>query len=211
LLEKDGVTRVIEAVLYAAGYPVTYEKLSDALGITPSEVKKTVREFAEEYNASPRGIMLLAMEDCCQLCTKEEYAPFIRDVLGIRRGGNLSASSLEVLAIISYNEPVTRSFIDTVRGVDSSYAVTSLCDKGLIEPCGRLDVPGRPMLYHTTGDFLRCFGLGSLEDLPYIKKEKFDENAAFSEARQNMEQLCIDAGYLVINGSAETDGDISDS
>ena len=112
--------------------------------------------------------MLLAFETSCQLCTKEQYIPFIKEALGIRKGGNLSASSLEVLAIIAYNEPVTRAFIDTVRKVDSAYVVASLCEKNLIEACGRLDVPGRPNLYRTTPTFLRCFGIDSLEQLPYV-------------------------------------------
>ena len=105
-------------------------------------------------------------EDTCQFCTKEQYAPYIREALGIRRGGNLSASSMEVLAIVAYNQPVTRSFVDQVRGVDSSYAMNSLIDKALIEACGRLDAPGRPMLYATTEKFLRVFGLRSLSELP---------------------------------------------
>ena len=113
-----------------------------------------------------RGIQLLLYPDTCQLTTKEIFSPYIREALGIKRGGNLSASSLEVLAVVAYNQPVTRSYIDTIRGVDSSYAVTSLLDKGLIEACGRLDAPGRPMLYVTTEKFLRVFGINSLSELP---------------------------------------------
>jgi segregation and condensation protein B len=94
--------------------------------------------------------------------------PYIKEALGIKKGGNLSASSLEVLAIIAYNEPVTRAFVDTVRKVDSAYIVNALCEKNLIEVCGKLDVPGRPYLYRTTSTFLRCFGIESLEQLPYI-------------------------------------------
>ena len=111
-------------------------------------------------------INLLMFEETCQFCTKEQYAPYIREALGIRRGGNLSASSMEVLAIVAYNQPITRTFVDQVRGVDSSYAVNSLIDKGLIEACGRLDAPGRPMLYVTTEKFLRVFGISSLSELP---------------------------------------------
>ena len=112
--------------------------------------------------------MLLAFESTCQLCTKEKYLPFIKDALGIKKGGNLSASSLEVLAIIAYNEPTTRAFVDKVRKVDSAYVVNSLCEKNLIEACGRLDEPGRPHIYRTTETFLRCFGIDSLEQLPYV-------------------------------------------
>ena len=147
---------------------MTYTRLAEVLSSTPAAVRKTVEEYAEEYNSPrttpERGIMLLCFDDGCQLATKEEYGDYVRNALGIRRGGNLSASSLEVLAIVAYNEPVTRAFIDTVRGVDSSYAVTSLADKHMIEPCGRLDVPGRPILYRTTDDFLRVFGLNSLNE-----------------------------------------------
>ncbi len=163
---------VIEAVLFAAGYPVKYEKIAQVLQITVGETKKIIKDYMKEYNEGanglPRGILLLMFDDACQLCTKEEYGLHVREALGIRRGGNLSPSSIEVLAIIAYNEPVTRAYIDTVRGVDSSYAVTSLSDKHLIEVCGRLDVPGRPLLYRTTDDFLRVFGMQSLSDLPEV-------------------------------------------
>lgn len=163
---------VIEAVLFAAGYPVKYEKIAQVLQITVSEAKKIIKDYMREYNGCenglPRGVLLLMFDDACQLCTKEEYGLHVREALGIRRGGNLSPSSIEVLAIIAYNEPVTRAYIDTVRGVDSSYAVTSLSDKHLIEVCGRLDVPGRPLLYRTTDDFLRVFGMQSLSDLPEV-------------------------------------------
>ena len=158
----------IEAILFAAGYPVKYTKLAEVLGLDVHNVKTVIEHMAKEYNpdTSRRGLLLLAFDDTCQLCTKEQYAPYIREALGIRRGGNLSASSMEVLAIVAYNQPVTRSFVDQVRGVDSSYAFSSLIDKALIEACGRLDAPGRPMLYVTTEKFLRVFGLTSLSELP---------------------------------------------
>ena len=111
-------------------------------------------------------------DNACQLCTKEKYLPHIRVALGIRRNGTLSNSSIEVLAIVAYHQPVTRAYIDTVRGVDSAYAVSSLLERGLIESVGRLDAPGRPMLYGTTADFLRCFGLSSLSELPGVSSEE---------------------------------------
>ena len=163
----------IEAILFAAGHPITYEKLAEVLDLFESQVREKVFAFAEEYNKDEKkGIMLLTFDDTCQLCTKEQYLPCIKEALGIRRGGNLSASSLEVLAIIAYNQgirPVTRAFVDMVRKVDSAYIVTSLCEKNLIEPCGRLDAPGRPHVYRTTSTFLRCFGIESLEQLPYVE------------------------------------------
>ncbi len=169
--QVDGLKNIegaIEAILYAAGYPVKYEKIAEVLGLDVRNTKKIIEHMSTEFNSekSKRGISLLVFEDTCQFCTKEQYAPYIREALGIRRGGNLSASSMEVLAIVAYNQPVTRSFVDQVRGVDSSYAFGSLIDKALIEACGRLDAPGRPMLYVTTEKFLRVFGISSLSELP---------------------------------------------
>ena len=162
------IRAAIEAILYAAGYPVTYEKLSEVLGLSKKDIKSVVEHMSSEYNeeGSEHGIMLLMFDDSCQFCTKELFAPYIREALDIRRGGNLSASSMEVLTVVAYNQPVTRTYIDTIRGVDSNYAVNSLIDKELIHAVGRLDAPGRPMLYGTTEKFLRVFGLNSLKELP---------------------------------------------
>ena len=171
------IESAIEAILFAAGYPVRYDKLAEVLGLGTSETRHLLENMADQFNAesSTRGLRLLLFTDTCQLCTKEQYLPYIREALGIRRGGNLSASSMEVLAVIAYAQPVTRTYIDTVRGVDSSYAVNSLLDKELIEACGRLDAPGRPMLYATTEKFLRVFGMNSLADLPQTELPKLPD------------------------------------
>ena len=165
-LEK--VTAAIEAILYAAGHPVEYSKLSEVLGLSPKDIKNMVEAMSRDYNSekSGRGVLLLTYPESCQFATKEEFLPYIREALGIKRGGNLSNSTMEALAVVAYNQPVTRAYVDAVRGVDSSYAMTSLIDKGLIESLSRLDAPGRPMLYTTTEKFLRVFGISSLEDLP---------------------------------------------
>mgnify|MGYP002539082927 CR=1 FL=1 len=170
-IDINHAQRIIEAVLFAAGYPVSYEKLGRVLETTAGTAKSIVRHYADIYNDEvgiPRGIQLVMFDAACQICTREQYGAYVREALGIRRGGNLSQSSIETLAIIAYNEPVTRAFIDTVRGVDSSYAVSSLTEKQLIASCGHLDVPGRPRLYKTTDNFLRVFGLSSLSELPEI-------------------------------------------
>lgn len=179
ILTLADIRRAIEAILFAAGYPVSYEKLGEVLGLPAKDVELIVGDMKAAFNSedSPRGIQLLTFPDTCQLCTKEKFLPYIREALGIKRGGNLSASSLEVLAVVAYNQPVTRAFVDQVRGVDSSYAVNSLLDKGLIESCGRLDAPGRPMLFATTDKFLRVFGLNSLDDLP-VTEPLVDPEAA---------------------------------
>ncbi|MBR2335552.1 MAG: SMC-Scp complex subunit ScpB [Clostridia bacterium] len=167
-IRLEDVTAAIEAILFAAGHPVEYEKLSAVLGLAVSDVKSLIEAMATEYNGedSRRGLLLLTYPDSCQLATKEKFLPYIREALGIKRGGNLSNSTLEALAVVAYNQPVTRSYVDAVRGLDSSYAMTSLIDKGLIESKERMDAPGRPMLYTTTEKFLRVFGLSSLDELP---------------------------------------------
>ncbi len=168
---------ILEAVLFAAGHPVSYMQLSSLFGLAPAYISERVHRYADEYNAAldNRGILMLAFDDACQLCTKEQFLPYIREALGIRRSGTLSNSSIEVLAVIAYNQPVTRAYIDAVRGVDSAYAVSSLLERGLIHSIGRLDAPGRPMLYGTTDDFLRCFGLASLTELPGVSTAEADE------------------------------------
>lgn len=188
--EKE-VSAAIEAILFAAGHPITYEKLSVVLGIPTYEVLRILKLMEPAYNDedSERGLLLLLLEDSCQLCTKEKYAPLIKEVLGIRRGGNLSASSLEVLAIIAYNQPCTRSYVDLVRGVDSGYSINSLYEKGLIEQRGRLDVPGRPILYGTTNDFLRVFGISSVDDLPPVAKEQSKADEPIQETISTDELL----------------------
>ena len=168
LEQVKSIESAIEAILFAAGYPVKYVKIAEVLGLDLKNTKKIIEHMSEEYNfaKSKRGLNLLMFPETCQLSTKEQYAPYIREALGIKRGGNLSASSMEVLAVVAYNQPVTRSFVDQVRGVDSSYAMNSLIDKDLITACGRLDAAGRPMLYITTEKFLRVFGINSLSELP---------------------------------------------
>lgn len=159
--------QALEAILFAAGYPVPYVKLAQALDMAPSKIKSFAKSWQEEYNSDPdRGIMLLCFEDALQLCSKHEYKDHIRTAMGVRSSGKLSASCMEVLAIVAYNQPVTKAFVETVRGVDCSWAVSALLDKSLIEAKGRLDAPGKPILYGTTPDFLRCFGIESLSELP---------------------------------------------
>lgn len=172
LLTEEDCFPFIEACLFAAGHPMKYEKLGEALGITKEACRETVEKMKLFYNSDEpfrRGILLVTFPDSCQLCTRESYGTLIKQALGIKRGGNLSQSLLEVLSIIAYNQPATRAFVETVRGVDSSYAVSSLVDKNLIEPCGKLDAPGKPTLYRTTEDFLRIFGLTAINDLPTIR------------------------------------------
>ncbi len=185
----------LEAILFAAGHPISYATLARVFDYTPGAVKNKVLRYAEKYNdvKVPRGVILLTYQDSCQLCTKQYYLNEIRDTLGIKKSGTLSSSAMEVLAIVAYNQPVTRIFVDTLRSVDSSYAMNSLIDRGLIECTGRLDVPGRPMLYGTTSDFLRSFGLDSLASLPATSEELM---AMFQKAKAVEEGEISDAEQL---------------
>jgi segregation and condensation protein B len=192
----------LEAILFAAGHPITYATLGRVFEMTPAKVKDKVFEYSIKYNDSdiPRGVILLTFADSCQLCTKQNYLTEIRDALGIKKSGTLSTSSMEVLAIIAYNQPVTRAFVDTLRRVDSSYAMNNLLDRGLIESKGRLDVPGRPMLYGTTKDFLRCFGLKDLDSLPPTSDELIDVfNGAKSNDNESNDDSCEDGAQLSVD------------
>lgn len=194
----------IEAILFAAGHPISYATIARVLDMTPTKVKEKIMEYATLYNNSdvPRGVILLTYADSCQLCTKSEYLYEIRDALGIKKSGTLSTSSLEVLAIVAYNQPVTRAFVDALRRVDSSYAMNNLLDRGLIVSKGRLDVPGRPMLYGTTSDFLRCFGLSDLSALPRTSEELAE---AFNNAKNDNNS---DTGENAIIGAEQLSADI---
>ena len=182
-MDKRELIPIIEAILFAAGFPVKYEKIAETLEITVDELKEVLESDAFKYE--DRGIRLVCFSDSCQLCTNELYESTVKTALGMRHGGALSNSSMETLAIIAYNQPVTKSFIEQVRGVDSSYAVTTLCEKQLIEVVGRLDVPGKPNLYGTTETFLRCFGLSSLDELP--KTEMLESVSDETENNENTE------------------------
>ena len=198
LEEPSSYEEAIEAILFAAGHPVSYEALAKTFDLTAPIIRTTVKEYAEKYNHSkvPRGVILLALDEECQLCTKAEYLAYIRYALGIRRNGTLSASTLETLAIVAYHQPVTRAYIDAVRGVDSSYAVSSLVERGLIEAKGRLDAPGRPVLFGTTSNFLRCFGLDSIDQLPDLPNEEIA--TVFRTVQDRLDAEEIDPNQLTI-------------
>ena len=169
-LTREDAKKVLEAILFASGHAVTFKKLSEVMGMDTSEVKELVSEYAKEYERTlARGVQLLILGNACQLTTNEEFAPYVRSALGVKEGGNLSKSSLETLAVIAYNQPVTKTYVDQVRGADSAYAVSNLLERGIIECRGRLDVPGKPRLYGTTPVFLRSFGLSSIEELPPLE------------------------------------------
>ncbi len=158
----------LEAVLFAAGDAVSVERLSKALGVKSGLVYAAAESLSNYYDFERRGIVLVRMEDKLQLASRPDYAEDIRRATESRRPPALGPAALEVLTIVAYRQPVTRAFVEQLRGVDSGATVTSLADKGLIEESGRLDVPGRPILYRTTDAFLRAFSITSLSELPAL-------------------------------------------
>ena len=165
----------IEAIVFASGEPVPVSRLALALELDEDTTRRIAEDWAQDINTRGGGITALKLDDAYQLCSGKAYAGYVRKAMDIRRNTPLSQAAMEVLAIIAYNQPVTRSYIDVVRGVDSSYSIAALMNKKLIEEAGRLNVPGRPIQYKTTPDFLRTFGLSSLEELPPIEKISFGE------------------------------------
>ena len=167
-METVNIKSAIEAILFAAGEPVPAARISLILGVDEVDVFAAAKELSDEYSFEQRGIRLLRLENKLQLCSSPEYASEITKTLEQRKPPMLSQPALETLAVVAYFQPVTRAYIDQVRGVDSSYTVGVLLDRGLIERCGKLDVPGRPSLLRTTDVFLRTMGVSSLDELPEL-------------------------------------------
>ena len=156
----------VEGILFASGEPVHIERICIALELDRPTAEQVLQRLGDYYSYERRGIRLVRMEDSYQLCSSPDYADTIRKAFEIRKTAKLSQPALEVLTIIAYYQPTTRAYVDQVRGVDSSYTMSLLLERGMIEECGRLQVPGRPHLYRTTKKFLRDFHLGSLDELP---------------------------------------------
>lgn len=158
----------LEAVLFAVGEPVEISRLSDCFETDDDTLCTVASQLSAELDKRKSGLCLLRLDNKFQLCTRKEYAVYVRRALEVRKNTPLSNAAFEVLAIVAYNQPVTKSFVEQIRGVDSSGVIASLCQKNLIEEKGRLDLPGRPLIYGTTPEFLRCFCISSLSELPSL-------------------------------------------
>ena len=170
---------ILEGILFATGEAVPVKRLSEVMDMTESKIDDLMSEMAEEYNSSPeRGIQLTRLEDSWQLCTKREYYDYIHKLKEKSRRVALTNAGLEVLSVVAYNQPVTRSAIEFIRGVNSDGPLNNLVASGLVKEVGRLDAPGRPILFGTTEEFLRCFNLSSLTELPDVDKEYSYEGLA---------------------------------
>lgn len=163
---SDELITQTEALLFASGDPVSTDRLCSVLEIDHNQAEEAIAALSQRLEKSQSALMIVHLDDSWQMTTKSEHAKIIRKLLEIRYNAPLSSAALEVLAVVAYNQPVTKSFIEQVRGVDCSGVVSSLVEKGIIEEKGRLELPGRPLLYGTTMNFLRCFGISSLEELP---------------------------------------------
>ncbi len=189
----------VEAVLFAAAEPIEYSKLALVLGMDDEQILLIMDELKKKYDSEDSGICLLQLDQRYQLCSKKEYVEAVRNVLDLKRNTPLSQAAFEVLAIIAYNQPITKPYIEQIRGVDCSGVVNTLCQRGLVEEKGRLEVPGRPVLYGTTPDFLRCFSLNSLDDLPELPQN--DRDILMSD---------VDNGQLSLFDGEQADGEPSE-
>ncbi len=169
-MEQNDLQRALMAVLFAAGEPVAASRLAESLQVDESEIHRECEALISALSYHRSGIRIVKLEDAYQMCSSAEMAEYVTRTLETRKPPKLSPSQLETLTVIAYYQPATKAYVETIRGVDSAYSVSALLTKKLIRECGRLNVPGRPILYETTPDFLRVFGLESLADLPDIEK-----------------------------------------
>lgn len=186
----------VEAILFAAGEPLETERIAEALETDIETVTEAINGLKISLDNRESGVCLLKMDNKCQLCTRKEYADEVRAVLEIKKNSPLSNAAFEVLAVIAYNQPVTKAFIEQVRGVDCSGVISTLIAKGLVEERGRLELPGRPLIYGTTPEFLKCFCVSSLDELPELPEH---EDAPKNEELPNQLEINLDDGNIIEN------------
>ena len=174
-MEAEKLKPAIEAILFACGTPAELTKIAQALEIKEEKAEELLKSLIDDYSSRKSGIKIVRLGKSYQMCTEKEYAEIIRTVLDLRRNSPLSQAALEVLAIIAYNQPVTKAFVEQIRGVDCSGVVSSLVARELIEEKGRLELPGRPLIYGTTENFLRCFNVSDVSELPPLPQKNSDE------------------------------------
>ena len=192
-MEHEELQRAIEAILFAAGERIEIARLTAVLETDPSDIEKAVDALADELAFNRRGIRILKLEKGYQMVSSGEMADYITAALETRKPPKLSSSQLEALTIVAYYQPATKAMVEQIRGVDSSYSIGALLNKKLIEDAGRLNVPGRPILYRTTPNFLRTFGLSSLDELPEIEKVSLGEPIIADEDQQSIPEVTGEA------------------
>ncbi len=192
-MQLEQYERGAEAILFACGEPMPLHRLAQALELEDEAAESVLESLGKRLENSGSAIELLQLGGCWQLATREEYAGAVRAALELKKNTPLSQAALEVLAVVAYNQPVTRAFAEQVRGVDCAGVISTLVERGLIEEAGRLDLPGRPIAYRTTSDFLRCFGLESIEGLPPVT-ENGDEPEESETEDADQQSLFEDDG-----------------
>lgn len=190
-MDLKNMQGALEAILFAAGEPIELSRLADSLETDEETIVSVLENLSATLDERESGLCLLRLGDKYQLCTRTQYAQDVRNILEIKKNAPLSNAAFEVLAIIAYNQPVTKSFVEQIRGVDCSGVMASLCQKSLIEEKGRLDLPGRPLIYGTTPEFLRCFCVSSLEELPPLPGA--EQQLSMEDAIENAENEIIQA------------------
>ena len=193
-MKKEELFGILESILFALGSPAEFAKLEDALELSYEEVVELVSDFMKDFNKKSRGMKVIRLENSIQMVSKSEHHPYVAKMLETRAQKGLSQSSLETVSIIAYNQPVTKAMVDAVRGVDSYNSIVRLLERELIEQRGRMDAPGRPMLYGTTSEFLRVFGLESLDELPKLELKTLQninhtDNLSFSDITPEQEPV----------------------
>lgn len=179
----------LEAILFASGEPVEGERICAALEIDQEQLGEIAKRLSDRMEDAGSGLKLLKLERSYQLCSKEKYVDAIRTVMDLKRRVPLSQAAMEVLAVVAYNQPVTKAYVEQVRGVDCTGVMSSLVEKGLVEEKGRLELPGRPLLYGTTDQFLRCFSLTGLADLPDLPEEAKAEDVASQIPMEDLPEI----------------------
>ncbi len=190
-MEIREIQAILESVLFAAGDAVELERLADIVDVDKRSLREILKKMMDEYSYERRGIQIIRLEDSYQMCTRGEFHDYVALLAEPRRKQNLSNAAIEVLAIVAYKQPVTRSTVENIRGVNCDYVVNRLVERNLIEEVGRLDAPGRPILFGTTQEFLRCFGVASLEDLPEFEAFGQSEEGEQMEMEIESEQIAI--------------------
>lgn len=191
-MEIHDIENIVEGILFASGEPVGISRIAAVLGTDEASITRAAESLRDRYVFERRGIRLVFLDKAIQLCSSPEYADYIRSALETRKQPQLSQQALEVLAVVAYFQPVTKLYIEQVRGVDSAYTVGLLQERGLIETCGRLQVPGRPLLYKTTPAFLRTFGLTSLDELPELPEPDTSEQEKDADAIVSIQSLNVE-------------------
>ena len=198
-MNLDEGIAIIEAIMFACGEPISVDKLSEASGIDRDTTAKLVSQLERRYNVQSSGLRIIRLDNAYQISTRPEHSAYIKAAMENRRQVPLSQAAMECLAVIAYNQPVTKGFVEQVRGIDSSSVVNTLAERGLIEEAGRLELPGRPIAYRTTDVFLRCFGLTTINELPelptqegQLSLDEIDQHEVDMQAELLASQLSID-------------------